>query len=277
MTDYPDWQNPIAIADEIALTGVGLLRNEQAVASGSVGPLGAGASSSIGPFPMNSTSYELVLTLTASALTAICNGEISIKWSNSGGGTQLAQKTFSAVASTGGHKLTITGPVRGSSLTITFRNSSISLANVTFGYTVVASSRLAANDLFRTITGVGTSPPTAETWSGLAMDAGVLGNAQPNVGAGATATRGLAAYNGPAQVAVVTNSGANDCEVIVGAIDTDLVVNTGVIFRDFTNNKGRLSIPFGMPMLQCIIQLTNFNAGAQVISFVLMTAEPNVN
>jgi hypothetical protein len=277
MSDFPDWQNPVGIADEIALTGVGLLRFEQAVASGSTGALAAGASSTVGPFAMNSTSYELVLTLTASALTAICNGQITLKWSDKPSSALLAQKTFSMVASTGGHKVTIEGPVRGGSLSITFTNSSTSLANVTFAYTVVASSRLAPNDLMRTLTGAGSGPPSAATWAGVSMDSGMLGNANPNVAGLGVAIRGLGAYNGPVQLAVVTASGLADCVAAVAILDTAIAVNYGKVFNETTNAKGNINTQFDMPMAECTISLTNNNAGAQVISFIMTTAEPNVN
>jgi hypothetical protein len=277
MSDFPDWQNPVGIADEIALTGVGLLRFEQAVGSGTTSALAAGASTTVGPFVLNSTSYELVLTLTASALTALCDGQITLKWSDKPSSALLAQKTFSMVASTGGHKCSVEGPIRGGSLSVTFTNSSTSLANVTFGYTVVASSRLAPNDLMRTLTGVGSGPPTVATWSGVNMDSGILGNANPSIGGGAVAIRGLGAYNGPVQLAVSTASGTNDCLVEVAALDTGIVVNYGRILSQLTDAKGKLNIQFNMPMAQCTIQLNNNNVGAQNIGFVVTTAEPNVN
>lgn len=273
-------QSPSAaqIATQISLTGVGLLRNEVPITNGATTPVAIGANTTIGPFPMNSPSYELVLTLTATAAVAVANGEVSLKWSNSTGVAILAQKSFSVVASTGGHTITISGPVRGSSLSVTFAVGTTSATTITFSYRLVGSSRLAANDLCRTLTTVGAGPPTGVTWAGTNNgDAGVLGNATPSLATGASTNRGLLMYNGPVTLQANSTSAANDMEILLQAFDPNFTVNYGNVFDGFSDAHGEINTSFQMPMYQCLISLINHNAATKTLSFLITTAEPNVN
>lgn len=280
VTDFPDFGDHQDQANLIAATGVPLLRNEQAVTSGTVGPLAAGASGNAagGPFTLLAPSYDLTVTLTAAAGVANMNGVITLKWRDSTNTTLLAQKSFGVIASVGGHAVTVTGPVRGARLTITFTNSASSGANITFTYTLVQTARLAANDLCRTITAPGTTPPSLVTWSGANnADSGILGNAAPSIAAGSNAARGLNMYNGPVQLQANTASGTTDLTFTITVFDTSLAVNATNILQATSDSKGNVNLQFLLPMVQCFINLINHNAGAQNCTFLVTTAEPNVN
>jgi hypothetical protein len=266
------------IANEISTTGAPLLRNELAVAQATTAAIAPGGSTTVGPFTINTPSYEIRLALTAAAVVGFANGQIVLKWFNANGTQQLAQKTFAIVASTQGHVLSIAGPVRGAQLQVTLKNSASSGTNITFFYSVVASSRLAFNDLMRTMTSLGAGPPSNETWPGINMDVGLLGNqSQGGVGAGSSATFGLAAYNGPVQLQAQTGGANNTLEAQVVIIDTSLAVNVGVIFDGFTNANGVINQQFNMPMAQCFLNLINRDTVARTLQFCMSTAEPNVN
>lgn len=261
--------------------GVPLLRNEAAITSGSVGPLGVGASgnASGGPFSILAPSYDLTVTVTAAALVSQMNGQITLQWKASDN-TVLAQKSFSVVASVGGHQVSITGPVRGVKLTMTFVNSSATspATNLTFTYKLVASARLAANDLCRTITGPGTSPESNVTWAGTQdMDFGILANANPVIASSSVALRGLNMYNGPVLIQALTPSGTNDLEVQIEALDNGILVNYPNPFDAFTDTHGVLNADFLMPQYQCSVNLVNHNAASKTCSILVSTQEPNVN
>lgn len=279
-TDYPDWATSQDQASAISTTGVPLLRNELAVTSGTTAALAAGASANAsgGPFPLLAPSYDLTVTLTAAAVGVQLDGVVTLKWRDSTNTTLLAQKAFGIVASGGGHAVTITGPVRGAKLSITFTNSSISSQTITFSYTLVSSARVAANDLCRTITGIGANPPSEVTWAGASnMDSGILGNASPSIATGVAALRGLLMYNGPVSLNVVAGSGLADAEVALTILDTTLAVNVQDVFHAFTNANGYINANFIMPMCQCKITMINHNAATHNISFMLATQETNVN
>lgn len=265
------------IAQDVYANRVPLSRNEAAITSGSTTALVANSSATIGPFTFDSPSYELKLTLQGNAAVAVCNGIITLKWSNSGGGSQFAQKTFTAVGSSGGHALTIIGPVRGSTLNITFQNYNGSGTPLTFNYNLIASSHLVNNDLIRTLAGMGTGPPTSQNWPGINMDLGVLMNATPSLATGANADEGMGVYNGSVQVQASTASGLNDAEIQIIAFDSGDMPNYNVIFDAFTDSHGVLNALVDLPQMECHMKVINHNAATKVVSVAATTAEQNVN
>jgi hypothetical protein len=108
------------------------------------------------------------------------------------------------------------------------------------------------------------------------VDAGLLGAfAIAPLGINATDQRQLALYQGRVNLTWGSQSGTNDCRINVLA-DSELALtgNAIQVFADTCNGVGHGNAQFCLPAAQCHIEITNANAAAKNVNWMLTAVDP---
>lgn len=285
MSDYPDWQNPVAVADQLALlnlakdttvsglkgiytdipTGVSLLgvplKTQYTAVFNRTSTLAAGANFTSGNFPIEQLSYEahisLVQHVAGSALPTV---QMDLIWTDSVSGlTTTVERHVFLIGSPGNpHIIKGFGPSRGDQLNVSLTNNdSVQLDYVVL---ITSNSRIVSYPDLRTdtITAVnGLSLPNSD------LQALQLASGGPSVGAGATVERILPYYSRRAFLRAFCNNAFN---VDISSFDPN-TPGTPAVASLFANPGTRQQAEILFPRSQCKIGLTNNGAGAASINF----------
>ena len=265
MSDFPDWQDPVAIADQISLTGVPLLNLAAVIGGTTITPIAVNGSSVVGPFNMNQVAYELYVAVqNTAALIGPTTADVTLSWTDNASGLQIWQKSYRIVSGPNGsdHVVKIQGPSHADRLTVTFANSSGSGNSIQVTWKLLGSSRLYKRDVFRTLVYnqagfTNGSPVIAD---------GILCNVTPNVAANGTSTRLLAAYSGRVQLFAQTTDNNNTMQISVQEATpvNPLLANSSFVYFANCDTHGLLSAELSIPGIQCNVNVINNAAAAKV-------------
>jgi hypothetical protein len=250
--DFPDWQQPQAIADHISITGAPLLRLTTPLVSATnqnVGP-----QSNIFPLtnmPVDQPSYEASFTASLPAASGtVPFVQIQLQWINFATGLLSDVETFFMPAGNGvSNSITcyLSGPCRGSALSVAILNLDPA-QNLTLSYDINATSHVYVHDrLFQSA--YATTAPNGFTNPDGVPTSGVLVATQPTVGPNTSAFRLVACWSGRVMLGM-NNAGLANAVVCV-------LHDPASLYSGFTQ--------FGLQRFQVA-------AGAQ---FVQETALPN--
>jgi hypothetical protein len=259
--DYPDYQRHIANADAISVTGVPLLSMATSLFNVSVlTSVPAAGSLTIpgSPFSLNQIGYELFVKVLANAASTFPFGRLVLTWSDSvSGNTVWLDKWSLAGGNPSSAPYIGVGPTKGDQVSVTFFNDDPVNA-MSIAMSMVQNSRVFVRDDLRNSSVQAIPNLTRGNYS---IDAGILVNTIPNLGAGASANRVMAFYAGQVSLSM---SATQPYSVAVLAYNGEVsLVLPSVVFAGAVvpAGGGQLQAAFSLPRCFCQISITN-NGGA---------------
>lgn len=256
--DYSDWQTPQAHAEQIAVTGVPLLTLSTQVDTHTFTVL-AGQSTTRGPFAVSQIGWEVGFSYSATAENT-SPLHVTVIWSDVATGTVLDNDVFDIRAGTvaNPHVGRMFGRSKGNQVAIKFDNT-LNTRDATVTYTLFQNSRVVPRESFKTLTWgqVGTDiQPASSVPQGIIAISNILPNGNTS------AVRQMPAYDGDVRVTATTASLTTDLAVQI----KDGSANGVLIFDANSDAKGIISGVASLPKSQCILVISNNNAGPQTIT-----------
>jgi hypothetical protein len=257
---------PLAIAQQIALSGVPLRTLSGQVVTANAVVILAGNNNAAGPFTVTQPGYEIWLNPWINAGTP--NGVLTVQllWIDSVSGQPVRAETHDIwpASAQNGHILSGVGPTKGDRLTITLSNLTGG-ASIAVSYVVLQNSRVPARDDWRTFSGNGTA-------SGIVTAGGNIQKknlliASISVPAASTMSRQIPYFNGICDVQFASSSATTD--MFINIRDSGLTL----IRQVRSDSAGNGEFRFTMPNSQCSIDLVNQNAVAKTLSAYIVIAE----
>lgn len=277
MTDYPDWQTPAANAQQIAKTGVGLLRfaNE----------LGSGGTVNVPAATFATLLDDVSVTQTSMQFTLTCNlpagaGTIpfvtaELIWVEPTDTYITWQENYIASCGNGPLNQITTrfiGPCNGDSLSLSvFNNDPAQQLTVT--YYVEQTSHLYAVPRWEQAGYAGAAPIGYTNPSGDPLR-GIVAWAQPTIAASGSQSRLIAASYGKWRV-LLDNSGGSDACTLTFTDPTGWVLAAGSELFSGTAAAGAvLSFEFNAPPSPVQVKLANDSAGGAITPTLIIVREP---
>lgn len=233
--------------------------------SGAVGGLLAGTSTTLGPFTVSQTSWELYLAV-SDHVSAVAQSDITVmlEWSDSATLVTVRQDGSGFAAGPLGtpHVVTGRGPTAGDTLTISLANSPGSGDALDITWYVWEHSRVELHTDVRTQVLAGAGYTLASN----AVPQGILFAASPApLAGGASWSRLLPLYTGPIDLTAVTSSAAADGLFTLSGVGTNALPHYNVLLSEHTGADGLLNTAWALPAQQAVITATNGNAAAQTL------------
>lgn len=218
MTDYPDFQSPLANALQIAANGTPLLRLTNSLAFANPANIPAGGSlNPVASVAVNQPSFEIALgvNLPAGAGTVpFC--QIVMQWVDAISGVVTDTEVFLVSAGNGaGNSLQyyLAGPARGSKLNLLLEN--LDPAQImTVSYVVNMTSHVYTYDRLVQFSYAGVAPITFSNPAGN-PNTGVLAVINASIGANATISRLCAVWSGTVSLDIDNTGQADTISVTI--------------------------------------------------------------
>jgi hypothetical protein len=255
MGDYPDFTPAAA-----------LVTSSRTITQGGINQLAVGASTDIGPFPIDQIGYELWISCQNHTQAALPSDLfVSLHWTDTATGTLLGNEGWDFAAGPPGTPQIVTGhgPSTADSLIVKFVNNPGGGDAVDVSYVFLQNNRMYAYSDVRTrvLAGAGYmlgSPGEPQ---------GILFNSSPApIASGANWSRLLPLYVGQAEFQFRTSSGAADAEFTLNGIGTWTLANYTTEYDQFTDSNGLLNVRWALNGLQSTVTATNRNANPQTLS-----------
>lgn len=152
LADYPDWSAHVATASQVAATGVPLLTKNVRVYQQADPNIPGNATHDTGNLSIPQIGYEVLIDVTFASTPTNPFVKVSMLWTDSTTGFQIANDTFYAAGPNPGMTIAThaRGPTKADTLKVSYTNLDPS-ALVTVGVTVLNNSRVYPYDMVRWI------------------------------------------------------------------------------------------------------------------------------
>ena len=255
----------------IASSGVPLLAKRNNLTTQTSQLILAGGTNTYGPFTLTQMGYDIVVNLSANAAATMPFAQVTMTWSDSATGVIVAQETwYLAASSAGNSRYYGGGPVKGDTLNVAITNQdparTLSLSNLVISQT----SRFPPRDDWQN-SGTFSAVP-GFTMPGLDQSANMLCLADPNIGAGASATRLCDLYAGQAQICVNGPGQTGNVLITVPAEDNAGQASS-TIYNGLVSATVGLMATVALPRAQVLIKVTNTGGAGGNFSFVVYRVE----
>jgi hypothetical protein len=218
MTDFPDWTDQQAAANDISVTGAPLLRKTGVLANANPANIPAGGSiNPVALVSINQPSFEIAFGINLPAgVGTVPFCQIVMQWVDASTGIVTDTEVFLASAGNGagnGIQYYLSGPARGSSLNLLFEN--LDPAQImTIGYIVAMTSHVHAYDRLTQFAYSGAAPIGFSNPAGN-PNTGVLAVINANIGANGTVSRLCAVWNGTVTLDIDNTGQADSISVTI--------------------------------------------------------------
>ena len=265
----------LTVAEDIASNGVGLLAFSQNVMNPGAITMTSGEITSYGPSTFSLVSYEIGVTLQGQSGDGSPYLAVSLEWSDATTGLIIRREIWQlGAASAAANQFSLTGPAKGTRLKVTLHWYG-GLSTATDGVQIVVNqtSRIYTRDDGRTIEGY--SGIIGFTNANFDLDAGLVANINPSIGADATVTRSMPLYHGA--VLVQVNNPPQNCKVSIEAIASEsintLTSGTGLPFAQTVSSASYLNSVAYLPRSVCVLNVTNSGASTGTFNVNVWIAE----
>lgn len=150
ITDYPDYSDHVATADQVAQTGVPLLTFGNVALNKSF-VVAANSSHSEPQFAMPQPGYEVIIEITSNPASTVPFAEVQLQWAINPAAVGTNTDTFVCCGGTtpaGGWFTVGTGPSKGNAATLMVKNLD-TVNSITVVVTVINNSRVYGRDDWR--------------------------------------------------------------------------------------------------------------------------------
>jgi hypothetical protein len=256
-----------AIPNNMAVTGIPLLRLNSPIDSATNQPVAAGATATKGPYTMTQIGFYLWVAINVNASATVPFFIVTLNWTDASTGFQMNQDTFVLPGAATGQQFAIFGQVFSNQLTITFNNND-TLAG-SYSFQLISTSQVHSVEptiLCEQLTKLvvpGYPGPTQN------IDAGLVFATQIGVNPGGNQSRIVPVYTGEV-LSIVTEQGVGSgnatykmtpAVTLYGFNSAEVVDGTNTISGGVVPYQTRLKLPR-------TAMFTNYaNAGSVVANF----------
>jgi hypothetical protein len=278
VTDFPDWQQPDATAQRVAVRGVPLLRNTNQLGTASGQVMAANTMTTLLPLTtITQPGYEgtMVYNMAAGVGTNPF-AKVTLQWSDSATGNIAYSETFFITAGNGpanALSFYMTGPCYGNALTVFFTNLDPT-NTATLSWVINQTSHLYLHSRVRQGTYAGTAPNGFINPNG-APGSNVIAQSHPSIGPNVTTDRLMAVYDVRVNMMVDNGAQANGVNVIIVDPGGFFGGGAGAEFTFTAVAAGaRAQVQLWLPRAPMILRMVNI-AGTNTISpqIALVTAD----
>jgi hypothetical protein len=273
VVDYPDWGAETALAQFVSLTGVPLLAGLNPVLTVTPGTTVANGVTArfpaAGTLAVNQIGYEIVLSLESAGAT--CIAQIVLSWLDAAG-TVVENDIWYTYTGTAGspHVVYGQGPTNGTQFFIQVQAFTAGLTIDTLN--LYENSRIYNYSDWRSrlIPGLANGGQTVAPASPRTLILGARKLAAQ--GAGATDNCNFCLYAG--KVRLYGNTASHTTDLSLSLTDTTNQETTDQLFGQyFSDAHGNIAAELTLPRAQCVISMTNNNAGAQQTQWKMLIEE----
>lgn len=202
LTDYPDWAPHVALAQQVANTGVPLLNLPSVVYQSTGNVIAGNGNFTTAAFTVNQPGYEVYVTCQFATGTASPFVEVQLFWLDPGGAYNVATDSWVVPGATAAAGFVVRGrgPSKGSSVVVSVNNLD-SANSATVGIHLLQHSRPVNNDDWRwaNFSDKGLTVP-GFTLPTLPNDESVVGMGNDTIAGSSSISRLVGMYNGRIKV-----------------------------------------------------------------------------
>lgn len=260
------------IATDIGATGVPLLHGQSSLASVAGPTLLTPGASVTGTLSHINIGYEAFVSLQSSLVDVNAQASFELIFSDSASGDVVDRVAYVFWPSDQGitqfQQIYGKGPTRGNKIQFRLTNQGTN-DPIQYQYLLTQSGRIYAYDLMRPLNAVQSS--SGRGFPGTDVEVGILGShTVTGLGTGASQVDQLPPYMGKCHIHFDSGSSAADCEVQISANDDSLhSLSSGIVYDQFTDSTGNRDADIVLPGTQCFITITNHNAAAKTVRYVV--------